>query len=67
MTTVAAKPAASGAQECGHRLTTLEDVAALSLDALFAGGPRPRGGRPGAGIPVADRKRVFQPYCRLAR
>jgi two-component system sensor histidine kinase KdpD len=36
MTAVAAKPAAPGAQEGRHRLTTLEDVAALSLDALLS-------------------------------
>jgi hypothetical protein len=34
MTTVAAKPAAPAAQEERHRLTALEGVAALSLDAL---------------------------------
>ncbi len=34
MTTVAAKPAAPAAEEERHRLTALEGVAALSLDAL---------------------------------
>jgi hypothetical protein len=34
MTTVAAKPAAPAAEEQRHRLTALESVAALSLDAL---------------------------------
>jgi hypothetical protein len=33
MTTVAAKPAAPAAEEQRHRLTALESVAALSLDA----------------------------------
>jgi hypothetical protein len=36
MTTVAAKPAAPAADEQPHRLTTLESVAALSLDALVS-------------------------------
>jgi hypothetical protein len=42
MTTVAAKPAAPAAEEQRHRLTALESVAALSLDALVsvAYGPR---------------------------
>ena len=34
MTTVAAKPAAPAAEEQRHRLTALESVAGLSLDAL---------------------------------
>ena len=34
MTIVAAKPAAPAAEEERHRLTALEGVAALSLDAL---------------------------------
>ena len=34
MTTVAAKPVAPAAEEQRHRLTTLESVAALSLEAL---------------------------------
>jgi hypothetical protein len=34
MTTVAAKPAAPAAEEKRHRLTALEGVATLSLDAL---------------------------------
>ena len=36
MTTVAAKPAAPVAEEERHRLTALEGVAALSLDALLS-------------------------------
>ena len=36
MTTVAAKPAAPAADEQRHRLTALEGVAALSLDALLS-------------------------------
>ena len=36
MTTVAAKPVAPAAEEQRHRLTTLESVAALSLDALLS-------------------------------
>ena len=36
MTTVAAKPAAAAAEEQRHRLTALESVAALSLDALLS-------------------------------
>jgi hypothetical protein len=36
MTTVAAKPVALAAEEQRHRLTALEDVAALSLDALLS-------------------------------
>jgi hypothetical protein len=36
MTTVAAKPAAPAAEEQRHRLTALESVAALSLDALLS-------------------------------
>jgi hypothetical protein len=35
MTTVAAKPAAPAAEEERHRLTALEGVAALPLDALL--------------------------------
>ena len=36
MTTVAAKPAAPAAEEQRHRLTALDSVAALSLDALVS-------------------------------
>lgn len=36
MTTVAAKPAAPVAEEQRHRLTALESVAGLSLDALWS-------------------------------
>jgi hypothetical protein len=36
MTTVAAKPVAPAAEEQRHRLTTLESVAALSLEALVS-------------------------------
>jgi hypothetical protein len=36
MTTVAAKPAASAAEEERHRLTAPEGVAAFSLDALLS-------------------------------
>ena len=36
MTTVAAKPAAPAAEEEPHRLTALEGVTALSLDALLS-------------------------------
>ena len=36
MTTVAAKPAATAAEKQRHRLTALEGVAALSLDALLS-------------------------------
>ena len=36
MTTVAAKPAAPAAGEQRHRLTALESVAALFLDALLS-------------------------------
>jgi hypothetical protein len=36
MTTVAAKPAAPAAEEQRHRLTALQSVAALSLDALLS-------------------------------
>ena len=36
MTTVAAKPVAPAAKEQRHRLTALESVPALSLDALLS-------------------------------
>jgi len=36
MATVGAKPAAPAAEEQGHRLTVLESVAALSVDALLS-------------------------------
>ena len=36
MTTVAGEPAAHAAEEARHRLTALEGVAALSLDALLS-------------------------------
>ena len=36
MTTIAAKPAAPAAEEQRHRLTALESVTALSLDALLS-------------------------------
>ena len=36
MTTVAAKPVAPAAEEQRHRLTALESVAALSLEALVS-------------------------------
>ena len=36
MTTVAAKPAVPAAEDQRHRLTALESVAALSLDALLS-------------------------------
>ena len=39
MTTVAAKPVAPAAEEQRHRLTTLESVAALSLEALVCRWP----------------------------
>lgn len=42
MATVAAKPAAPAAQEERHRLTALEGVAALSLDAPLSVASVPR-------------------------
>ena len=41
MTTVAAKPAAPAADEQRHRLTALEGVAILSLDALLSAADGP--------------------------
>src|SRR5689334_6823946 len=55
MATVAAKPAAPAAEEQRHRLTALESVAALSLDALLSAAYGPEA----AALPAPTESRVM--------
>jgi hypothetical protein len=60
MTTVAAKPAAPAAEEQRHRLTALESVAALSLDALLSVAYGPEAAAL-SGSPTASRVMTAEP------
>src|SRR5208282_3494202 len=60
VTTVTAKPAAPAAEKERHRLTALEGVAALSLDALLAVAYGPEGGC-ASGSPTGSRIMTAEP------